>query len=139
MYQLNPPYCNYQKINKKRVYQVDRNLIEDKPKGFSIIFNDESKDHTYSDKGFKKVAINFVRIEASCNKCCTTFSLKLKLYNHLRSGCQEVTSPFFLLRLLLPSLSLSLRLYTSFLDLDLHLRARHTPPQLSLLPLSICH
>lgn len=64
MYQSNSSYCNYQKINKKRVYQVNEDLIEDQPKGFCITFDDESKDHTYSNKDFKKVAINFVGIEA---------------------------------------------------------------------------
>lgn len=68
--------------------------MKDQPKSFYTRFDDEGKDVTYSDKGFEKIAVNFVGIETSYNKCRATFFSKSKLHNHLKSGYQEVVSPF---------------------------------------------
>ena len=91
-YQSNPPYCGYQKANEKEVYQVDKDAVENQLKGFYNTFEEKNDDVTYSDKGFDKIAVNFVGIETSCIKCRTTFPSKLKLHNHLKNGCLEMSS-----------------------------------------------
>lgn len=85
-HQSNPLYRGYQKTNKKEVYQVEKDLIKDQPKGFYTIFEDKSNNLTYSDKGFNKIAVNFVATETLCTKCCATFPSRLKLYNHWKTG-----------------------------------------------------
>ncbi len=92
-YQSNLPYCGYQKTDKKTVYQLDKNQIKNQPKGFYTIFNEDDEDVIYADVDFKEVVVNFVGIEALCSKCRATFPSKTKLYHHLKSGYQEVTSP----------------------------------------------
>lgn len=49
----------------------------------------------YLDKGFDKIAINFIEIETLYTKCCPIFLSRSKLFNHLKNGCLEMTSPFF--------------------------------------------
>lgn len=95
LYQSSSPYRGYQKIDEKGLYQIDKDLVKGQPKGFYTIFDDVSKDVTYSDKDFKKIAVNFVGIKTSYSKYRATFPSRSKLYHHLRSNCQEVTSHFF--------------------------------------------
>ena len=94
-YQSNPSYCSYQKTNKKRVYQVDENTVENQLKGFYTTFDKENDNVIYSDKDFDKIAINFVGIEALCIKCCATFLFRLKLHNHLKNNYLEMILPVF--------------------------------------------
>lgn len=89
LYQLNQPYRGYQKADKKRVYQIDNDVMEDQPERFHTTFKTEDEEVTYSDKGFNKVFVNFVRIEAICSKCHSFFPSKSKLYNHIKTGCIE--------------------------------------------------
>lgn len=42
--------------------------MKDQPKEFYAIFEVEKKDLTYSNRGFDKVIVNFVRIETVCSK-----------------------------------------------------------------------
>lgn len=92
-YQSNPSYCDYQKTDKKGIYQLDKDQVENQLKSFYNTFNKDDKDITYANKGFKNVVVNFIRIKALCNKCRATFPSKTKLHHHLESGCQEMTSP----------------------------------------------
>ena len=92
-YQSNPPYCGYQKVNEKGVYQVDKNPVDDQSESFYTTFGDEGDEMTYSDKGFDKITMNFVKIETLCFRCHTTFPSKSKLHNHLKSGCLKTSSP----------------------------------------------
>ncbi len=66
--------------------------MKDQPKGYYTRFDDKGKDITYSNKDFKEIAVNFIRIEALCNKYHITFSSKSKLYNHLKDFCQKIAS-----------------------------------------------
>lgn len=135
-FQSNPPYRDYQKTDKKRVYQVDRDPIKDQSEGFYTRYNNEAEDITYSNKGFEKIAVNFIRINTSCSKCRVTIFSKSKLHNHLKDGCREVTS-----------LSLSLMVTSSIpiiVSKAMHqffgsgfAVAKHTPSQISLSPPSI--
>ena len=63
-YKSNPLYCNYQKVNEKKIYQIDENVVENQLKGFYNIFEEEGNKLTYSNKGFDKIAVNFVGIKA---------------------------------------------------------------------------
>ncbi len=92
-YQSNSPYHGYQKTDEKGVYQLDEDFAENQPDGFYTTFDEDDKDVPYADEGFKEVAVNFVGIGTLCTKCRTTFLSKSKLHHHLKSVCQEVTSP----------------------------------------------
>lgn len=48
-YQSNQPYYGYQKAEKKRVYQVDNDVLKDQPEGFHTTFETEDEEITYSD------------------------------------------------------------------------------------------
>ena len=67
--------------------------MEDKQEGFYTTFGDEADKVSYSDEDFDKVAVNFVGIETSCTRCHATFSSRLKLHSHLKSGCLETSLP----------------------------------------------
>ena len=67
--------------------------MEDEPEGFYTTFGDEADEISYSDEGFDKVAVNFVRIETSCTRCHATFPSRSKLHSHLKSNCLETSSP----------------------------------------------
>lgn len=115
MYRLNPPYHGYQITNEKRIYPIDRNLVEDQLEDFYTIFNDEDEDVIYSDKTFKEVVVNFVGIESSCNNCYAIFPSKSKLHNHLETGCWEIAFPFILLKAISSiSIIASKTIYQSF-------------------------
>ena len=92
-YQSNPSYRGYQRRDKKEVYQVDDEAIEDQPEGFHIIFNVDGEDVTYSDEGFDEIVVNFVGIETSCSKCHSSFLSKSKLHKHIKAGCVGETLP----------------------------------------------
>lgn len=77
------------KKQKKKVYQVDNEVMKDQPKGFYTILKFEKKDITYSDKGFDKVIINFVGIKTAYLKCHTSFPSKSKLHKHIKASCIE--------------------------------------------------
>lgn len=93
-YQSNPSYRGYQKTDEKRVYQLDADPVENQLEGFYTTFDKNDKEVTYADKGFEEVAVNFIGIEALCNKCRTMFLSKSKLHHYLKSDCQEVTSAY---------------------------------------------
>ena len=67
--------------------------MEDKPKGFYTAFGDEADEVSYLDKGFDKVAVNFIEIKTLCTRCHATFSSRSKLHSHLKSGCLETSLP----------------------------------------------
>lgn len=73
------PYHGYQKNNKKRIYQIDNNTIEDQPKGFHTTFEIEEKYMTYLNKSFDEIIISFIKINIACPKCRLFFPLKSKL------------------------------------------------------------
>lgn len=83
-------------MNKKEVYQINKNPADDQPKGFYPTLKNKSDNVASTDKDFDKIAINFIKIEALCIKRYMIFFFKSKLYNHLKSGYLEVTLPFFL-------------------------------------------
>lgn len=95
LFQSNQPYYDYQKTDKKDIYQIDKNLVENQPKSFYTILEDESKNIAYSDKSFEDVAVNFVEIEALYTNCYAIFTFRSKLYNYLKSGYLEIISPIF--------------------------------------------
>lgn len=61
--------------------------MEDQLEGFHTTFEIEDEEVTYSNKGFNKVFVNFVEIEATCSKFRSSFFLKSKLHNHIMTGC----------------------------------------------------
>lgn len=130
-YQSNPSYCDYQKTDKKGIYQLDKDQVENQLKSFYNTFNKDDKDVTYANKGFKDVVVNFIRIKALCNKCRATFSSKQNFTITWKVVVKKWLLLLFLLNKLLLSVSSSSRLYTSHLALDLHSGARHMAPQLS--------
>lgn len=67
--------------------------MEDEPKGLYTTFENEADKVSYSDEGFDKVAVNFVRIETLCTKCRASFPSRTKLHNHLKSSCLEKSLP----------------------------------------------
>lgn len=62
-------------------------ILKNQPKGFYMAFEAKREEINYLDKDFDKVVMNFVGIETACAKCKTFFSLKSKLYKHLKAGC----------------------------------------------------
>lgn len=70
--------------------------MESQFKDFYTIFDNEDEDVTYSNDGFKEIAVNFDRIKASYNKCCANFFIKSKFYNYLRDDCRKVAFLFIL-------------------------------------------
>lgn len=77
-HQSNLFYCDYQKTDKKGVYQVDRDQVKDQPKDFYPTFVNRDKNISYSKEGFEEIAVNFIGIDALCNKCHITFPFKIK-------------------------------------------------------------
>lgn len=50
------------------------------------MFDSESEEVDYSNKGFEKVIANFMGIEIVCSTYGSFFSSKLQLYKHLKAG-----------------------------------------------------
>lgn len=70
--------------------------MEDQPESFYTTFDTDREDIAYSDKGFNKVVVNFVRIKTSYLKYHSSFFSKSKLYKHIKTGCirEVLTSSF---------------------------------------------
>ena len=92
-YQSNSLYRDYQRSNKKGVYQISDEDADLHPVGFYTSFNHESEEVQYSDEGFDEVDANFVDFETSCGKCGAPFSSKSRLYKHLKGDCISSLQP----------------------------------------------
>ena len=62
MYQLNLPYYSYQRTDKKGIYEVDKDPVENQPRGFYTTFDKENKNVNYVNKSFEEIVVNFIRI-----------------------------------------------------------------------------
>lgn len=67
--------------------------MENQPEGFYTTFKDKKRDVTYLDKGFEEVVVNFVRIETTCLKYCSSFLSKSKLHKHVKADYVEEALP----------------------------------------------
>lgn len=67
--------------------------MENEPEGFYTIFKNEKRDVTYLDKGFEEVVVNFMGIETTCLKYCSSFLSKLKLHKHVKADYVKEALP----------------------------------------------
>lgn len=86
-YQSNPSYCNYQRGNKKKIYQFSDEEADPYLEGFYTILEQEDKEVQYSDERFDEVDTNFDGIETSCEKYGAPSSSKSRLHRHLKNSC----------------------------------------------------
>lgn len=93
LYQLNPSYSGYQTGNKKKIYQITDENIDQYPEGFYTTFETEEEELAYLDEDYNEVFVNFVGIEAVCSKCRLLFPSKSKLYIYIKSGCVRDALP----------------------------------------------
>lgn len=102
-YQLNPPYYGYQKVKRKKIYQIDNKDYDDHLEGFYTILKYKVKQIQYSNKSFDKLDTNFVRIESFYQEYENCFFSKSQLHKYLKDNC---TSSIHSLRLVtwLPNL-----------------------------------
>lgn len=88
-YQSNLFQCTYQRNNKKKIYQIENKDMKNQPKSFYVTFDGKKKDVTYLNKKFNKILVNFMIIKTTCLNCYLFFSLRSKLYPHVKAGCIE--------------------------------------------------
>lgn len=136
-YQFGPLHRGYQRTDNKKIYQIDGNLVEDQPEDFHTIFDDENEDVNYSDKDFKEVAVNFVGIKTSCNKCRAIFPSWSKLHHYLRGDWWEVTFLSLSTEAIFPIPIIVYKAVYQVFSLDLYSGAWHMPPRLLFSPPSI--
>lgn len=75
-YQSSSPYYDYQKSNKKGIYQITNEDTDPYLEGFYTTLKQENEEVQYSDKRFDEVDTNFIGVEFSCRKCGTPFFLR---------------------------------------------------------------
>lgn len=85
-YQSRKSQRAYQHAEEKGVYLVDNGDFKNRLKSFYMTFNPVVEEVDYSDKGFKEVIANFVKIETICSKCNSFFPSQLQLHKHLKTG-----------------------------------------------------
>ena len=80
-YQSGQSQYVYQHEEEKEVYQIDSDLAPEVNK------EDLNAENSYfTNKGYKKLQVNFVRIESICDCCSTSFQSYSTLYRHIKSG-----------------------------------------------------